>query len=137
MFVKSVLVCCLSFWALVANAEPVLDCRNAFSSDEITHCAAIDRDVAELRMNEYLEVSRQLFAHNELVLYSIENAQAHWVEYRRNHCDVVFDISSGTVRGSNAMNCESMITRERTHQLWRSYIAPQVGDSILPEPALR
>lgn len=137
MFVKWVLVLCLSVCAVVANADSVLDCRNAYSSDETARCAVLDRDVAELRMNEYLEVSRKLFAHDELVLYSIENGQAHWMEYRRNHCDVVFDISSGTVRESNAMHCEAMITRERTHQLWRSYIAPQAGDSLLPEPALR
>lgn len=137
MFVKSVLLCCLSLWAVVANAESVLDCRHAYSSEETTRCAELDRDVAELRMDKYLEVSRQLFAHDELVLFSIDNAQTHWIEYRRNHCDVVFDISGGTVRESNAMQCEAMIARERTHQLWRSYIAPLGGDSLLPEPALR
>ena len=134
---KSLVAILLGALAFPIGASSILDCRSAISTEDTNQCASIYRDLAEQRMQRYLDASKQRFAANKPILASIDRAQKHWLSYRKDHCDAVFDIWTGTLTDSMALQCETKITQERTLQLWRTYLSSYASGQILPEPDLR
>ena len=70
------------------------------------------------------------------VLGGFHKGEAAWAAYRKAACDAVYvSWSGGTIRGAMALTCETRITEERTHEVWRNWLT--YGDStppVLPEP---
>lgn len=105
-----------------ASSEEV-DCNKAFSTNEINRCAAIRVEKAKTQMEAYLQKARERYAAQETVLTGIEMSQEAWSAYSRAHCDSVYEIwRDGSIRGLMRNGCMLASTKQRTHEIWRSYL---------------
>lgn len=72
------------------------------------------------------------------ILAAFHKAEAAWADYRRAACDAVYESwSTGTIRGAMALTCETRITEERTHEVWRNWLTyMDRTPPVLPEPVV-
>lgn len=114
-----------------------LDCKNAITTPDINHCAGLELSAAEDVMAEYLAASRERVSYDAELVAAIEEAQEAWLAYRRAHCGSVYtQWRDGTIRTVMSLTCSERLTRQRTHDLWTSFLTYMDSTPpVLPEPA--
>lgn len=111
--------------ALAQPSDPCLGPTTA----EMRSCAAQKLRIAESEMERYLESARRVARPAS----ALASAQAAWVAYRDQACRAAAgQYEGGSLQPVVALDCRLRLTRERSVELWRAYLAEQ-GD--LPQPA--
>lgn len=126
---------CLTSLSACAE-EPALDCANAFRTAELNQCASQDWDAARQTMEQYLEASLKHNEENENLVAAIKEAQDGWDNYQNKHCGAVYtQWQGGTIRDVMAFSCKTKLAKQRTHELWESFLT-YMDDTppVLPEP---
>jgi uncharacterized protein YecT (DUF1311 family) len=112
--------------ALAQAPDPCLGPTTA----EMRSCAAQRLRAAESEMERYLEGARRLARPPS----ALDSAQAAWAAYRDQACGAAAgQFEGGSLQPVVALDCRLRLSRERTLELWRAYLAEQ-GD--LPQPAM-
>ena len=122
------LVCVLAAGnALAQPADPCLGPTTA----EMRSCAAQKLRIAESEMERYLEGARRVARPAS----ALDSAQAAWVAYRDQACRAAAgQYEGGSLQPVVTFDCRLRLTRERSLELWRAYLAQQ-GDLPQPTPA--
>lgn len=114
-----------------------LDCRAPITTVEMNRCKSQEVAAANAMLDKYLQASLDRHEDNGQLAERIESSQSAWETYRDAHCGAVYEKwSGGTIRGLIGGECRLRLTRERTHELWRSWLT--YGDSSppdLPDPS--
>ena len=115
-----------------------LNCENVISTIDINQCAAIELQTAETEMQRYFTKSLEHQQHDKELVKAIEYAQKAWRNYTTSHCDSVYTMwREGTIRGVMAISCKTMLTKQRTHELWSQFLTFMDNTpSVLPEPIM-
>ena len=126
----------IALFAYPAVAQNDLDCETASTTTDINHCLSLELDAAEAEMEKYLHKSQERYAGDRVVVDSIVAAQNAWLVYREAHCSSVFNVwRDGTIRTSMSIGCSLELTRQRTFDLWRSFLRNADSTApLLPEP---
>lgn len=143
VFMKTfaLLILLLSFFMMAKEeltfAEEELNCENALTTNDINRCMSLELNAAEEVMESYLQKSKEHYASDQVVIASIDEAQKAWLIYRQMHCGSVFNAwRDGTIRTSMSIDCLIKLTRQRTFDIWYSFLT--YADStppLLPEPS--
>ena len=123
-------------FSVSATAEQQIDCNNAYTTIEINHCAKMELNRARSIMMEYMAASIEQHVNDPALAADIESAQADWNAYLKSHCNAVHTLwRQGTIRGAMTIACKTRLTRQRTHDIWTSFLA-DIGSNlpVLPEP---
>jgi uncharacterized protein YecT (DUF1311 family) len=120
------LICILAAGnALAQPSDPCLGPTTA----EMRSCAAQKLRSAESEMGRYLEGARRVARPAS----ALDSAQVAWTAYRDQACRAAAgQYEGGSLQPVVALDCRLRLTRERSLELWRAYLAEQ-GD--LPQPA--
>ena len=111
-----------------ATEAPPATCERAQTTADMRACLSNALRAAEEDMQRYLEAARRDARPPE----ALEEAQAAWAGYRDAACrGAAGQYEGGSLRPVVALDCLLRLTRERTLELWRAYLANE-GD--LPEP---
>lgn len=124
----------LSFSTL-ASEEPI-GCENAMSTLEINQCALIELNTAKAELTRYLDAGYQRYSDDPELIEAIKTAQKDWQAYATSHCQSVYTLwREGTIRSVMAVSCELTLTKQRTYEVWESFLT-YMDDSppVLPEP---
>lgn len=129
-----ILLSALALTALAAAEE--IDCAKAATTPDVNHCASLELQAAEDTMAEYLAASLERHGDDPETVAAIRQAQASWQVYRDDHCGSVFTYwRGGTVRTVMSITCSERLTRQRTHDLWISFLTHMdSAPPVLPEP---
>ena len=135
---KTVILAFLVGLSLNTKAKEI-NCDEAYTTLDMIECASAERDSAEKVMEQYLAAGKKKYSDDEVVLNSISEAQASWLAYRKSHCGSVYDVwREGTVRSVMAISCSTDLTKQRTHEIWKSFLTYMDSTPpILPEPSLK
>ena len=120
-------------------ASAVNDCENARTTIEINQCAAAELESAQATLAEYLQTSYEHHADNPELVAAIKTAQKDWQAYLASHCDAVYTKwRDGSIRGVMSLTCKTQLTRQRSHEIWASFLT-YMDDSppVLPEPDVK
>ncbi|BES72337.1 hypothetical protein RE428_33550 [Marinobacter nanhaiticus D15-8W] len=135
-FLSGLLLLAVPFVAPQGLAE-TLDCSAPATTVEMNRCKAQEVETADAMLDKYLRASLDRYKDNGQLAERIESSQSAWETYRDAHCGAVYEKwSGGTIRGLMGGECRLRLTRERTHELWRSWLT--YGDSTppdLPDPS--
>ena len=128
----------LSLLSLMVMASNVVDCENAMTTIEINQCAKLELESAQDTLNQYYQASLERYQEDKELVSAIETSQADWQAYLESHCGAVFtQWRDGTIRGVVTLSCKTMLTKQRTHQLWQYFLTYMDSTPpILPEPEL-
>jgi uncharacterized protein YecT (DUF1311 family) len=123
------LACLLhAFLAGAALAQQPDPCSGPTTA-ELRRCASEALRDAEREMSRYLDAARAV-ARPESALHGAQDA---WTRYRDAACrGAGGQFEGGSLQPVVVLDCRARLTRERTRELWRAYLAEQ-GE--LPEPA--
>lgn len=129
------MVMILTTISLLAQAEEI-NCDNAMTKHQINMCSRQEVQQAENEMLDYLNASKDRYSEEAQVLKLLTESQAQWREYREAHCDAIYQVwSGGTIRGVMYNGCMLEVTKNRTHELWQSYLTYMDSTPpVLPEP---
>lgn len=140
----SVLVALLSALSLDVAAvhdEPDVDCNNPTTTLEMNHCAARQQQEVETQLKTYLDAAyaklRAEAEAPEAVITEIKASQTLWENYTEAACGAVYTHwQSGSIRNLMAASCRMELMRERSHHIWREYLAGTEDDDAetYPEP---
>lgn len=118
-------------WANVADAAAV-NCSAPTTTVEINRCKADEMQQAEAKLVTYLQASLERNAGNPTVVERINASQVAWEVYRDAHCSAVYEAwSGGSIRGVMYGECKLQLTRQRTYELWQSWLT--YGDAATPD----
>ncbi len=138
MKMKKCLIIVLASLSFAASAEDkvIIDCNNPMNTLEINQCAAIESQSAQVEMDKYLKTSFEHNADDPELINAIKIAQKDWQAYLSSHCDAVYtQWRNGSVRGFKHLSCQSRLTRQRTHEIWKSFLTyVDSTPPVLPEP---
>ena len=110
-----------------AGGQPHPACAGPTTA-ETRICAAERLRAAEKELGRYLEAARGVARPPA----ALDNAQAAWAGYRDLACrGAAGQYEGGSLQPVVALDCRLRLTRERTLELWRAYLAEQ---GTLPEP---
>ncbi|MEZ8312302.1 lysozyme inhibitor LprI family protein [Vibrio splendidus] len=131
-----VLLTCLPL--LASASDDVIDCENAMNTIDINHCAAIELESAQAELDKYLTASFEHNAYDAELVASIKKAQESWQAYMSAHCSSVYtQWRDGSIRGLMALSCKTTLTKQRTHEVWASFLTYMDSTPpVLPEPKL-
>ena len=108
-------------------AQPSDPCLGPTTA-EMRACTAERLRAAEKEMQRYLEAARQ----SARPPSALDSAQAAWTGYRDLACRAAGgQFEGGSLQPVVILDCRLRLTRERTLELWRAYLAES---SELPEP---
>lgn len=130
----------LSLGGAVAQDEPEVDCSNPTTTIEMNHCAARQQVEVETQLKSYLDAAyaklRGEAEAPEAVIAEIEASQTLWEGYTEAACGAVYTYwQGGTIRNLMAASCRMELMRERSHHIWREYLAGNDDDpDAYPEP---
>ncbi|MDX3774994.1 DUF1311 domain-containing protein [Chromatiaceae bacterium AAb-1] len=130
----AVMLAILSFSALAS--EESIDCENAMSTLEINQCALMELNTAKTELTRYLDAGYQRYSDDPELIDAIKTAQENWQTYAASHCQSVYtQWREGTIRGVMALSCQIKLTKQRTYEVWESFLT-YMDDSppVLPEP---
>jgi len=118
-----------------ASAEP---CKGV-TTPGVQACQAADLTHAEEELSRYVAAAKARIAkddHPDQTVQRFDAAQTTWTQYRKSECDAVYEAwSSGTIRGSMALECMRRVTETRTHDVWRNWLVyVDRTPATLPEP---
>jgi uncharacterized protein YecT (DUF1311 family) len=133
------LCCLLACFALPAfSADEALDCEKAETTYEINQCAALDLEVAEAELQQYLQASLEQHKDDAELVAAIKHAQQDWTRYAKSHCDSVYtQWRDGTIRGVMGLSCQTMLTKLRSYELWDTFLTSMDSSPpLLPEPQM-
>ena len=103
-------------------------CERAETTAGIRACLSERLGAAEKDMRRYLEAARREARPPE----ALEKSQVAWTGYRDAACHAAAgQYEGGSLRPVVALDCLVRLTRERTLELWRAYLA---NEGALPEP---
>lgn len=119
-----------------AEDEDTVNCSDAYSTPDIIECANRDLRRAETNMTRYLEASLNRQEDDAKTAAAIRESQQAWQAYVDAHCGAVWTYwRQGTVRSVMTVGCQSRLTDQRTHTLWRDFLTYMDSTPpILPEP---
>ncbi|WP_221794892.1 lysozyme inhibitor LprI family protein [Oceanobacter mangrovi] len=110
------------------------DCNDANTTIEINQCAARQLEADEAMLQQYLLGSLAVNEDDELVA-AIKHAQQAWLGYREAHCGSVYSQwRDGTMRGVMALDCKIQLTRQRTYEIWNTFLTTMDGSILMDEP---
>ncbi|UCQ29541.1 DUF1311 domain-containing protein (plasmid) [Edwardsiella tarda] len=101
---------------------------------------------AKIALAEYLDVTFELgrylqwtykhHSHDPELVNAIKIAQKDWEAYMSSHCDSVYtQWRDGSVRSVMAISCKNKLTKQRTHEVWETYLTYiDSTPPVLPEP---
>ena len=97
-------------------------------------------DAAIKRIEEDGAASKEYGGQDDSVeiLAAFRKGEAAWDDYRRAACDAVYESwSTGMIRGAMALTCQTRITEDRTHEVWRNWLTyMDRTPPVLPEPVV-
>lgn len=133
----TILLATLSFSAFAEDKS--INCNNVMSTIEINHCAAIELESAQVKLDKYLKASLEHNAHDPELIAAINLAQQNWQAYISSQCDSVYtQWRNGTIRGVMSISCKTKLTKQRTHELWDNFLTYMDSTPpILPEPHVK
>jgi uncharacterized protein YecT (DUF1311 family) len=116
----------LAAGSIQAGAQDNVDCNNAMTQMEMTHCAGVDWQEADTELN--VAYRSAMTAMRETDSYLPENlkgaadtlreAQRAWIPYRDKACEAYgFLARGGTLEPMLVLSCRADLTRQRTAEL--------------------
>lgn len=127
--------------APVQEADKEFDCSNPGSTLAMNECMAGSLMQQKDALRAYLDLAYVKLrgegqANVEPLIVSIEENQKAWEAYAQGACGSVWDYwGEGTIRNYMSGNCQTDLTRERMHHIWREYLIANDGDPLAyPEP---
>ena len=120
-----------------AIGEPSAACEKASTTFEINECAKNELELAKTQLRDYYEASLKEHADDPTLTEAIITAQKKWEAYRDSHCDSIWTMwRDGTIRTVLALSCETTLTKQRTHDLWETFLTNmwEGGTSDFDEP---
>ncbi|TGG90630.1 DUF1311 domain-containing protein [Natronospirillum operosum] len=133
------LILLLTLGLMAATSADELDCDKAVTTPDVNHCAGLELQAAEDTMAEYLAASLERHGDDPETVAAIRQAQVSWQAYRDDHCGSVFTYwRGGTIRTVMSITCSERLTRQRTHDLWISFLTHMdSAPPVLPEPDIQ
>ena len=121
------------------SASAVVDCENARTTIEINQCASAELESAQATLDDYLQASYEHHADVPELVAAIKTAQKDWQAYLTSHCDAVYQQwRDGTIRGVMSLSCKTQLTRQRSHEIWASFLTyTDSSPPVLPEPDVK
>lgn len=111
-----------------ASAQPSDTCAGPTTA-EVRMCASQRLQAAEREMHRYLEAARS----HARPASALDGAQSAWGDYRDRACRAAAgQYAGGSLQPVVLLDCRLRLTRERTLELWRAYLA---NEGALPQPA--
>ncbi len=119
-----------------AFASDDIDCENLITTIEINACIAQEVEIAEGTLNKYFLASIHQNSNDQEVIKLVRKSQETWKQYREEHCSAIYQMwIEGTIRGAMYAQCKLQLTKDRTYELWRSYLTYiDSTPPVLPEP---
>ena len=116
--------------ATIALAQSAPSCERADTPAEVRQCLSDSLRTTEKDMERYLAAARRAARPPA----ALDTAQTAWTAYRDAACRAATgQIEGGSVQPVVALDCRLRLTRERTLEIWRAYLAEQ---DELPEPVI-
>ncbi len=121
----------------LAAEEKGVDCEQAVSTLEVNECLGQEFDLAWAELARYLDVIYARHKEDPLLVDEIRAAQQDWETYADSHCGSIYTYwREGSIRNTLAISCGIRLTRQRTHELWQSFLTHMDSTPpVLPEPA--
>lgn len=126
-----------AFFLAYANAFAAnSSCEKAESYAEASRCLQAELSRADAAMQQYLNASKKRHAADKARLGQIESSQGMWLKLGVGQCNrwnlLPRDQDKHT---AEVLSCLNRITRERTHQIWDTFLNdPEGAPPVLPEP---
>jgi uncharacterized protein YecT (DUF1311 family) len=119
--------------SMAAVADP---CAKITSIIEGAECRAGQLNDEEKKQKQYFDAAVKRAALFDLDVKHLNDEQLAWAKYRGTLCGNVYLMwVQGTARYEMAALCDLKLTRERTYDLWRSYLTyVDSTPPILPDP---
>ncbi len=119
-----------------AFASEAIDCEAAITTIEINVCKGREVETAEATLNKYFLASINRNSNDQEVIKMVRKSQETWEQYREEHCSAIYQMwIEGTIRGAMYGQCKLQLTKDRTYELWRSYLTYMDSTPpVLPEP---
>jgi uncharacterized protein YecT (DUF1311 family) len=125
-------LCLLIGSASSYSATP--DCENP-PADREHGCAFIQSTLANLELARYFQAARETLRLDNESLTSLNSAQSDWEASREQHCRTVTDPLVPHSWGAQYNICRMDLARNRTHEIWSTYLKAQdETPPVLPEP---
>jgi uncharacterized protein YecT (DUF1311 family) len=111
-------------------------CDKAASYAEASRCLHVEASNAEAAMKQYLDASRKKHAANKARVAQIESSQEQWLKFGSGRCITGNLLPRDEDKHlAQLLHCLTRITRERTHQIWDSFLRDADGaPPHMPEP---
>lgn len=119
--------------AIAVVADP---CAKITSTIEGVECRVGQLNDEEKKQKQYFDAAVKRAALFDLDAKHLNDEQLAWTKYRETLCGNVYLMwVQGTARYEMAAQCNLNVTRERTYDLWRSYLTYiDSTPPILPDP---
>lgn len=112
----------------VARAQPAPSCERVDTTADMRQCLSDSLRVAEKDMERYLAAARRAARPPA----ALDAAQSAWTAYRDATCRAAAgQLEGGSLQPVVTLDCRLRLTRERTLEIWRAYLAEA---DELPEP---
>lgn len=118
---------------MAAVADP---CAKITAIIESAECRAGQLNDEEKKQKQYFDAAVKRAALFDLDVKHLNDEQLAWAKYRETLCGNVYLMwGQGTARYQMAALCDLKLTRERTYDLWRSYLTYlDSTPPVLPDP---
>lgn len=112
--------------ALPAAAQDAIDCDNAYTQMEMTHCAGVAWQEADADLNAAYKQAMAVMRETDGYLPdnlkgaadSLRDAQRAWIPYRDKACETYgFLARGGTLEPQLVLSCKADLTKQRTDEL--------------------
>ncbi len=130
-----VLIQALLVSAVSVSAAPL--CGEERTTVDMARCLTAEVAAADKKLANYLATARaRMDAQLLEEKVDLVAAQSAWLQYRDQQCGDVYQLwARGTIRYEKAARCQLDLTRERTHDVWSSYLTyVDSTPPVLPEP---
>ncbi|WP_086983907.1 lysozyme inhibitor LprI family protein [Vibrio aphrogenes] len=123
---------------LPVSVQAEVDCQAPQNTVEINECAMDKLKQATQELDKYFAASLEQHAEDKELVKAIEVAQNHWQQYMQAHCSSVYtQWRDGTIRGVMAASCKTQLTKQRTHEIWETFLTYMDSTPpVLVEPIL-
>ncbi len=117
-------------------ASDEIDCKSPITTIEINTCIGREMESAEATLNKYFLASIHQNTNDQEITKLVRKSQETWKQYREEHCSAIYQLwIKGTIRGVMHGQCKLQLTKDRTYELWRSYLTfMDSKPPLLPEP---
>lgn len=120
-----------------AQAGEVDPCSLAMTTLELTECRTKQMEAADQKLQKYLKAAQKQAASTRLKPDKIAEEQVAWERFRELHCGNIYLFwFEGSIRYEKVARCNLKLTKDRTFDLWRAYLANASSPPLLPDPDL-